>query len=272
MGRREQPPNIPPRGEIPLGVKIRARRWSQGLSLSQLAQAVGNYDRSYLSHAETGKAQPSQELVEQIATALHLDVNELRTASRGEVLQWLSTGRPTLPPKTYPVVEQLPHEPLDLYDKREIRARIRSRLAALAETNQISEEQVDYILETALNRYEEMTDVIKDLRKQQGELIRKAKQAYDSLEMADVYGHYRDYIVNQAIREMVRNYERVLRTNLSLRQRERMAWDIQQSLLDGSVQLALPLDYTGLRDDTEEFTRHDRRATDDDAFDGIDLA
>src|SRR5687767_13614665 len=94
MGRREQIPVVPPEGEIPLGLKIRARRWAQGLGLSEMARLVDNYDRSHLSHIETGKANPSDELLLRIATVLDISAEGLREASREQVVEWLDHGSP----------------------------------------------------------------------------------------------------------------------------------------------------------------------------------
>src|SRR3712207_8470382 len=52
LGKHERPPLIPATGEIPLGAKIRARRWYLGRTLDDVSQALG-YDRSHLDRKST---------------------------------------------------------------------------------------------------------------------------------------------------------------------------------------------------------------------------
>ena len=93
--RREQRPTIPAEGEIPLGSRIRARRWLLGWPLAAFAQAVGDYDASHISHVELGRANPSDELLTGIATVLDISIEELERIPREELLSWLEQGSPT---------------------------------------------------------------------------------------------------------------------------------------------------------------------------------
>lgn len=94
--RREQRPTIPAEGEIPLGSRIRARRWLLGWPLPAFAQAVGDYDASHISHVELGRANASDELLAGIAAVLDISIEELEQVPREELLGWLEHGSPTL--------------------------------------------------------------------------------------------------------------------------------------------------------------------------------
>ena len=94
--RREKRPSIPTEGEIPLGSRIRARRWLLGWPLPVFAQAVGNYDASHISHVELGRANPSDELLAGIATVLDITIEELERVPHEELISWLEHGSPTL--------------------------------------------------------------------------------------------------------------------------------------------------------------------------------
>lgn len=94
--RREKRPTIPSEGEIPLGSRLRARRWLLGLSLPAFAQAVGGYDASHISHVELGRATPSDELLADMAAVLDISIEELERVPREELLGWLEHGPPTL--------------------------------------------------------------------------------------------------------------------------------------------------------------------------------
>jgi transcriptional regulator with XRE-family HTH domain len=96
MGRRESVPVIPPVGGIPIGLKIRARRWYQGMALNDLAKAVGNYDRSHISHIEMGRDNPSEGLLRKIAAVLEIEADALKDASREQIEEWLSNPKTAL--------------------------------------------------------------------------------------------------------------------------------------------------------------------------------
>ena len=58
------------------GERVRKLRLASGISQEAFADKCG-YARSYMSRIERGLANPSLDAVEVIATALHVDVDEL---------------------------------------------------------------------------------------------------------------------------------------------------------------------------------------------------
>jgi transcriptional regulator with XRE-family HTH domain len=73
------PPTLPPSlGSLPgsLGVRLRARREEQGISLRALAKAIG-VSPSLISQVEHGKASPSVATLYAIVTELGLSLDEL---------------------------------------------------------------------------------------------------------------------------------------------------------------------------------------------------
>jgi XRE family transcriptional regulator, fatty acid utilization regulator len=70
---------------LPLGSRVRLRRQARGVRLSEMAKALG-YDRGYLSRVETGKATPSEELVEKIAGHLGTSAALLREGALEELV------------------------------------------------------------------------------------------------------------------------------------------------------------------------------------------
>lgn len=70
-GRRERRPEIPTEGEMPVGMKIRARRWARGLTARELADASG-YSRTHVSHVEVGSANADEEFLNAISPVLEI--------------------------------------------------------------------------------------------------------------------------------------------------------------------------------------------------------
>ena len=60
-----------------LGEKIRTLRKQQGMTLKQLALALGFTSHSYASEIETGKKKPSTELIIKIADLFNVSVDQL---------------------------------------------------------------------------------------------------------------------------------------------------------------------------------------------------
>ncbi len=88
MGKKVTVPVLPDNGEVPLGMRIRIRRLYVGLdNLRVLADKVG-CDRSHLSHIETGKINPSKELLQVICSWLQITPEELRSATREDIESW----------------------------------------------------------------------------------------------------------------------------------------------------------------------------------------
>ena len=59
------------------GEKVRALRKQQGMTLKQLAEALGLTTHSHLSNIETGRKQPSLELTIKIANLFRVTVDQL---------------------------------------------------------------------------------------------------------------------------------------------------------------------------------------------------
>lgn len=92
-GRRETPPVFPAEGEIPLGAKLRARRWYQVITLKDIAQLAGDYKPNTISQIEIGRESPSLFLLERLSNVLGFDsVDELVNAPRAQVLEWAEIG------------------------------------------------------------------------------------------------------------------------------------------------------------------------------------
>lgn len=94
LGRREKYPIIPEEGEIPLGSKIRALRWYRNMPITVLAKVAGGVDDSFIGNIELGKEKLPPERLPMIAVALQTTPEELQSATRDEVLQWLKMGPP----------------------------------------------------------------------------------------------------------------------------------------------------------------------------------
>lgn len=92
MGDRERTPILPPEGEVPLGTRIRARRWFTGIWLTDMAARVGGYTPAHISQIETGNVRPSPELLKAICRELRISEQELRAAPRGAVQAWIEQG------------------------------------------------------------------------------------------------------------------------------------------------------------------------------------
>ena len=59
------------------GEKVRALRKQQGMTLKQLAEALGLTTHSHLSNIKTGRKQPSLELTIKIADLFEVTVDQL---------------------------------------------------------------------------------------------------------------------------------------------------------------------------------------------------
>lgn len=64
-----------------VGERVKSIRQAKGISQEMLAQRA-RINRSYLSHIENGKAQPTIEVVERLAYALEVPLGELLTSQR----------------------------------------------------------------------------------------------------------------------------------------------------------------------------------------------
>ncbi len=93
MGRRETEPTIPSEGEIPLGTRIRSRRWFLGIYMEDFAKDLGNYRPSHISQIEGNKYSPSEELFDKITKLLQISDEELVFSPREQVMEWLEIGR-----------------------------------------------------------------------------------------------------------------------------------------------------------------------------------
>lgn len=92
-GRREEAPEIPAEGHIPIGTKLRYLRWYKGLTIEEMAKALNySYVESYIRQVENGHYHPSEEFLEQVCRALGVTVEALRAASRDTVIQWRQQG------------------------------------------------------------------------------------------------------------------------------------------------------------------------------------
>ncbi len=60
-----------------IGEKIRTLRKQQGLTLKELALALGFTSHSYASEIETGKKRPSTEMIIKIADLFNVSVDQL---------------------------------------------------------------------------------------------------------------------------------------------------------------------------------------------------
>jgi transcriptional regulator with XRE-family HTH domain len=60
-----------------LGEKIRMLRKRQGMTIKELALALGFPSHSYVSEIERGKKRPSTEMIIQIADLFHVSVDQL---------------------------------------------------------------------------------------------------------------------------------------------------------------------------------------------------
>lgn len=99
MPRPERVLDVPEHGEIPVGTRVRALRWHRGMTAEELGAAAGMnqggpFDRSHVSHVETGRVQPSQAFLAGAARALNISVDDLLSASRDDVLSWMASGPP----------------------------------------------------------------------------------------------------------------------------------------------------------------------------------
>ncbi len=97
--RPERVLEVPAHGEIPMGTRVRALRWQRGMTAEELGIAAGMtqggpFDRSHVSHVETGRVQPSQAFLAGAASALGISVDDLLGASRAAVLSWMASGPP----------------------------------------------------------------------------------------------------------------------------------------------------------------------------------
>lgn len=93
MGAREKLPKLPPdTEEIPLGDRIRARRWYMKIWLEDLAERV-DYTASHLGQIERGQHNPSDELFEAICRELEITEQELRSAPREQIQSWIDQGK-----------------------------------------------------------------------------------------------------------------------------------------------------------------------------------
>lgn len=117
MGRWEAEPIIPREEPIPLGIRIRARRRALGLTLDEVATAVGCRP-AHLSALELGKRNPSPPVLQGITSALRFQTpEELLEASQDEIIGWINTRDPKIgkgrhqtrvQPKTSVEMEELP--------------------------------------------------------------------------------------------------------------------------------------------------------------------
>lgn len=98
MANREKEPIIPETGEIPLGFRIRARRWFVGISPREMAQVVGNYHPGHIANIERGRDKPSESLLGEISRVLEISVDELKSAPKEEVESWVQLGRDKIRP------------------------------------------------------------------------------------------------------------------------------------------------------------------------------
>lgn len=99
MPRSERVLEVPEHGEIPVGTRLRALRWHRGMTAEELGVAAGvnqggPFDRSHVSHVETGLVQPSPAFIAGAARALNISVDDLLGASRDDVLGWMASGPP----------------------------------------------------------------------------------------------------------------------------------------------------------------------------------
>lgn len=91
MARRERPPEIPDHGPVPVGAALRALRWARGLNLEQLSGVTG-YSSSHLSHVETGRHEPSEMMVLELARGLGVEAAELRAVDAERLRTWIDNG------------------------------------------------------------------------------------------------------------------------------------------------------------------------------------
>lgn len=144
MGRWEAEPIIPREEPIPLGIRIRARRRALGLTLDEVATAVGCRP-AHLSALELGKRNPSPPVLQGITSALRFQTpEELLAASQDEIIGWLNSRDTTVGkgrhqtrqrPKTPIALEQLPlPEPHSVLTSESLR-----NLEAIERINEIVE-------------------------------------------------------------------------------------------------------------------------------------
>ena len=94
MADRENIPMLPPEGEeIPLGLRLRARRFHLGISRADMAERVGGYSPSHISQIEVSGINPSAELLAALCRELEITLGELIETPRKEVARWLDAGR-----------------------------------------------------------------------------------------------------------------------------------------------------------------------------------
>jgi len=91
LANRERLVVLPEDGEIPLGKRVQARRQYLALDRPQVAGAA-ECDPTHLAHIEAGRDRPSEDLFKRIAKALHIGEEELRSAPRELVSEWITTA------------------------------------------------------------------------------------------------------------------------------------------------------------------------------------
>lgn len=96
MGRWEAEPIIPSEGPIPLGARIRARRWVLGFTRDDLAEAVG-CTPNYISVLESGTKNPAPVILERISSSLRFQTSEgLLAATQEEIIGWINSRDPKI--------------------------------------------------------------------------------------------------------------------------------------------------------------------------------
>ena len=94
MGGREKTPILPPEGEeIPLGVRLRARRWFLGIWIENLAEDVGGYSPSRITQIENLNIRPSEELLDTLCSKLAIRKEDLLSAPRNVIDYWIEVGK-----------------------------------------------------------------------------------------------------------------------------------------------------------------------------------
>lgn len=93
MGNREREPAIPEEGEIPLGTRIRARRWYQGIFLEDFAKQLGDYSLSYISGIENNKVEFTEDFFDKVTEVLQISDEDLAFSPREQIMEWLEIGR-----------------------------------------------------------------------------------------------------------------------------------------------------------------------------------